>query len=330
MQEIKLDLLATPEPVAEHSADWYNQRRQGIGGSDAAAVLGYSRWHSAYDVWRSKIDDADDSSDDAKRDNACMLRGRRREFEIIREYSDLTGKTVYKAPHLIHPEINYVCANLDGIIPGERVIEAKTSRRRDGWGEPGSEDIPIDYYLQTQHYMMIAVALDLIPASDPLCDIFVSIAGEAIQCYTIAGNKELWAAMLTKYADFWRHVTDLTPPDNLDMFEQVDLLPPSVNASKYADPFIVERVDDMRKMLQKLSDLEEIIKGRKAELTLYAGECDTVLNADGSTLYTCKTSKPRQTVDADLLRRKYPEIYSECLKQGKAARPLRLADNTDQ
>ena len=324
MQEIKLDLLAAPEPVTEHSADWYNQRRQGIGGSDAAAVLGYSRWHSVYDVWRSKIADVADA------DNESTRRGTRREPELVREYCNLTGKTVYKAPHLIHPDYNYVCANLDGIIPGERVIEAKTSRRRDGWGDEGTEDVPIDYYLQCQHYMLIATALGLIPDADPLCDLIVSIAGEAIQCYTISGNKELWAAMLTKYADFWRHVTDLTPPDNLSIFEYVDLLPPSVNASKYADPYIVERVDDMRKMLRKIADLEEIVKGRKAELTLYAGECDTVLNADGSTLYTCKTSKPRQMVDADLLRRKYPEIYNECLKQGKAARPLRLADKEEK
>lgn len=321
MIDIQLDVLATPDPAIEHSADWHAQRKQGIGGSDAAAVLGYSRWHSAYDVWRDKIsDDVTDADNDATR------RGTRREPELVREYCNLTGKTVYKTPHLIHPSINYVCANLDGIVPGERVIEAKTARRSDGWGEPGSEDIPIDYYLQCQHYMLIAVALDLIPATDPLCDIFVSIAGEAIQCYTITGNKELWAAMLTKYADFWRHVTDLTPPDNLTVFEQVDLLPPSVNASKYATPYIVERVQDMLAMRRKVADIESIIEARKAELTLYAGECDTVLNADGSTLYTCKTSKPRQVVDADLLRRKYPEIYAECLRQGKAARPLRIAE----
>jgi len=325
MTEIRLDLLATPEPIVEHSADWYNQRKQGIGGSDAAAVLGYSRWHSAYDVWRAKVDDstAPDSG------NEYTRRGTRREPELVREYCNLTGKTVYKTPHLIHPSINYIHANLDGIIPGERVVEAKTSRRRDGWGDEGTEDVPIDYYLQCQHYMLIAAALGLIPDADPLCDLIVSIAGEAIQCYTIAGNKELWAAMLTKYAAFWRHVTDLTPPDNLTVFEQVDLLPPSVNASKYATSYIVERVQDMLVMQRKIADWDEIVKGRKAELTLYAGECDTVLNADGSTLYTCKTSKPRQTVDADLLRRKYPEIYNECLRQGKAARPLRIADKED-
>ena len=323
MTEIKLDLLAAPEPVTEHSADWYNQRRQGIGGSDAAAVLGYSRWHSAYDVWRSKIADVADA------DNESTRRGTRREPELVREYCNLTGTTVYKAPHLIHPDYNYVCANLDGIIPGERVIEAKTSRRRDGWGEPGSEDIPIDYYLQTQHYMLIAVALDLIPATNPLCDIFVSIAGEAIQCYTIAGNKDLWAAMLTKYADFWRHVVDLTPPDNLTVFEQVDLLPPSVNASKYASQEVIDTAAKIRDNNGIIEQFEAANKVLKARLLLYAGECDTVLNADGSTLYTCKTSKPRQTVDADLLRRKYPEVYAECLKQGKAARPLRLAEREE-
>ena len=178
--------------------------------------------------------------------------------------------------------------------------------------------------------MLIAVALDLIPASDPLCDIFVSIAGESIQCYTIAGNKELWAAMLDQYSKFWRHVQDLTPPDNLTLMEQVDLLPASVRASKYASEDVLETVARIRGCTQKMEAFRQTIDRLKAELLLYAGECDTVLNADGSTLYTCKTSKPRQTVDADLLRRKYPEIYQECLKQGKAARPLRLADNTDQ
>ena len=153
--------------------------------------------------------------------------------------------------------------------------------------------------------------------------------GEAIQCYTIAGNKELWAAMLTKYADFWRHVVDLTPPDNLDVFEQVDLLPPSVNASKYASQRVLEDVAEVRRNNDIIDHLEARNRELKAGLLIYANECDTVLNADGSTLYTCKTSKPRQMVDADLLRRKYPEIYQECLKQGKAVRPLRIADKED-
>ena len=318
---IPLDLIASPAPIVEHSPDWYNQRRRGIGGSDAAAVLGYSRWHSAYDVWRSKIDD---TATDA--DNESTRRGSRREPELIQEYSNVTGKQVYSAPHLIQPDYSYVCANLDGIIPGERVIEAKTARRSDGWGDEGTEDIPIDYYLQCQHYMLIAAALGLIPDDNPLCDIFVSIAGEAIRIYTIKGNKELWAAMLQKYAEFWRLVTDLTPPDNLTVFEQVDLLPASTTQTKYASGYIQDRVKEIVTMRQKIADWESIIDGYKAELLLYAGDCEAVLKADGSTLYTCKTSKPRVTVDAARLKKEQPEIYAQYLTEGKAARPVRIID----
>ena len=179
--------------------------------------------------------------------------------------------------------------------------------------------------------MLIATALGLIPDDNPLCDIFVSIAGEAIRNYTIKGNKELWAAMLQKYAEFWRHVTDLTPPDNLTVFEQVDLLPASTTAKKYATPYIQERVEDMLAMQRKIAYWEEIIKGYKAELLLYAGDCEAVLKADGSTLYTCKTSKPRVTVDAARLKKEQPEIYAQYLTEGKAARPIRIVDkDTDQ
>ena len=321
---IPLDLIASPAPIVEHGADWYNQRRQGIGGSDAAAVLGYSRWHSAYDVWRSKIDDTVTDAD-----NESTRRGSRREPELIQEYSNVTGKQVYSTPHLIHPDYPYVCANLDGIIPNERVIEAKTARRSDGWGEPETEDIPIDYYLQTQHYMLIAAALGLIPEQDPLCDIFVSIAGEAIRIYTIKGNKELWAAMLGYYARFWRHVTDLTPPDNLTVFEQVDLLPASTTQTKYASDSIIDIAEQAVLVNRQIDKLTEHSKELKAQLLLYAGDCEAVLNADGSTLYTCKTSKPRVTVDTARLKKEQPEIYAQYLTEGKAARPIRIIDKEE-
>ena len=53
--------------------------------------------------------------------------------------------------------------------------------------------------------------------------------------------------------------------------------------------------------------------------------------ADGSTLYTCKTSKPRVTVDTARLKKEQPEIYAQYLTEGKAARPVRIIDkDTDQ
>ena len=80
-----------------------------------------------------------------------------------------------------------------------------------------------------------------------------------------------------------------------------------------------------------IADAEDIVKAAKAELLLYAGDCEAVLKADGSTLYTCKTSKPRVTVDTARLKKEQPEIYAQYLTEGKAARPIRIVDKgTDQ
>ncbi|MGM9936457.1 MAG: YqaJ viral recombinase family protein, partial [Candidatus Ornithomonoglobus sp.] len=36
--------------------DWLRERKKGIGGSDAAAILGMNRYRSAFDVYADKLD----------------------------------------------------------------------------------------------------------------------------------------------------------------------------------------------------------------------------------------------------------------------------------
>ena len=325
MNKILFDnVIAEPKPdKAAHSPEWYEQRRNGIGGSDSAAVLGYSRWKSAYDVWKAKV--GPEPVDNADAGNESTRRGQRREAEIIQEYADLTNKTVYSLDTLSLPDYPFVHANLDGIIPDDRVIEAKTARRSDGWGEEGTEDIPIDYYLQCQHYMLVCSALHLIPQANPLCDIFVSIAGEAIKVYTIHGNTRLWQAMLEQYEAFWQHVQNKTPPSNLTLLEQIDLLPRSTTATKFASKEVLDTVAHLRRNNTTIERLEADNAELKARLLLYAGDCEAVLRADGSTLYTCKTSKPRTSIDVERLKKEQPEIYASYLRDGKSSRPIRLS-----
>lgn len=210
---IQYDVIARPEPIAQHPEQWYQFRRRGIGGSDAAAVLGKSKYSTPYQVWLSKertsidengnqtVDFVEDRSDDESREM-----GRRREPQLIQEYADRTGNTVVQPGSLIHPDYSYVRVNLDGLVLNDRIIECKTSRYGYGWGEDGTDDVPVSYYFQCQHGMMIAVALGLIPAKNPQCDLFVSIAGGSIRVYPIKGDPALWEAMLIRYEEFWGYV----------------------------------------------------------------------------------------------------------------------------
>mgnify|MGYP003303722454 CR=1 FL=1 len=116
-------IVAEPQPIEERSDDWHEQRLSGIGGSEAAAVLGYSRFATPLDVWAKKT-----GLEESDNDSPVMLRGRIREPQIIQEYANVTGKTIYKAENLTHPEYPFIHANFDGMIPGDRIIEAKTAQ----------------------------------------------------------------------------------------------------------------------------------------------------------------------------------------------------------
>ena len=313
-------IVAEPQPIEERSDDWHEQRLSGIGGSEAAAVLGYSKWATPLDVWAKKT-----GLEDSDNDSPVMLRGRIREPQIIQEYANVTGRTIYKAENLTHPEYLFIHANFDGLIPGDRIIEAKTAQAfsRD-WGDPGSEDIPTEYYLQCQHYMLVATALKLIPEDNPICDIFVSIGGEPIQIYTIKGLPELWAVMIQKYRAFWELVEKRIPPEPVNAADQLKTLGDSKPETKYASAEIVASVTELKRLNTSIDRMTEKAAELRAALAIYAGHCDTVLKKDGSTLYTCKSTKPRVTVDAERLKAEMPEVYEQYTKQGKGSRPVKL------
>ena len=65
-------------------------RRQGIGGSDVAAIMGLSPWRTALDVYKDKltpINLEEEPHDDLKR-------GIRAEKYILEEYAENTGETL--------------------------------------------------------------------------------------------------------------------------------------------------------------------------------------------------------------------------------------------
>ena len=149
----RLEIIAFPKPIDEHSEAWHDERRKCIGGSDAAAVLGMSNWKTPYEVWHDKVYGPTFKGNDGTR------RGQLREPQIVTEYATKTGRIVYQPGHMTMPERPYVGCNLDGLCK-DRIIEAKTANARaeSRWSEPGiitTENvegrIPMEYFLQCQH-----------------------------------------------------------------------------------------------------------------------------------------------------------------------------------
>ena len=96
--------------IEAHSKEWHENRRTGIGGSDAAAVLGMSKWKTPYQVWREKV------YGERQPDNGQFERGRDLESFIREKYEKETGKKVVTPSFMRDPNYDFVVGNLDGTV----------------------------------------------------------------------------------------------------------------------------------------------------------------------------------------------------------------------
>lgn len=183
----------TEEQVAE--------RRNGLGGSDAAAALGLSPYKSALELFMEKREPREASSVEL----AAFRWGNILEPVIRQEYATRTHRVV-RLPEgtLRHRQHPFVLAHIDGITDDGRVFEAKTSRSADGWGKHGTDEVPHHYLIQVQHYLAVVGA--------EVADIAVLIGGNDFRIYEVPADAELQEMIIDGEAEFWAMIQQGTPP----------------------------------------------------------------------------------------------------------------------
>ena len=142
----------------EHgSKEWHEFRKTGIGGSDAGAILGKSRFKSNVEVWEEKTGkrQPEDISEEA-----VVKYGKAAEEYLIKifeldypEYEVETNKNVvYKR--------GFMFASLDAELTdseGRRgILEIKTNEIHAAGGlQKWDKQVPENYYVQIIHYLIV-------------------------------------------------------------------------------------------------------------------------------------------------------------------------------
>lgn len=130
---------------------WLENRKSGIGGSDAGAIMGVNPYRGAYSVWADKL-----GKTDPVEDNEALRQGRDFEDYVARRFSEKTGLRVRREYGMLRSDAwPWMVANIDRRIIGERAgLECKTSRdiymKRYKNG-----DFPLEYYCQCLHYLAV-------------------------------------------------------------------------------------------------------------------------------------------------------------------------------
>jgi putative phage-type endonuclease len=153
--------------------EWFAQRRQGIGASEIAAVMGISPWESPFSLYWRKVNGWEQEP------SPEMSAGQRLEPVIAEWWMDecdpLENLAIGPSPLVAHPDrpwqlaspdrivgFRRTCGPCDAGLPGTcacdqldpnspplAVLELKyVAQSWDGWGEPDSDDIPVHYRAQ--------------------------------------------------------------------------------------------------------------------------------------------------------------------------------------
>jgi putative phage-type endonuclease len=197
--------------TGKRRAEWLALRRSGIGGSDAAAILGLSKRKTATHVWAEKVGVANKSERPA---DERMRMGLRLEKSILQEYAArVRCSMVYpssKGEVLRHQLYDFMVGSLDAIASKGStrwVVDAKNVDRMFAgeWGDDGSGNAPEDLTVQLLHYMIVG--------GFDKGDFAALIGGNELRIITIHRDDKLMKRICEVESEFWNeHVLKGIPP----------------------------------------------------------------------------------------------------------------------
>lgn len=159
---MSLNLNYLPEVLVDTEnlsrEEWLNYRRMGIGGSDAAAILGISLFCTKRDLYYDKIG-VQVLVNEEEENWVAKEVGHRLEDLVAKIFSEKTGLRVYPVRKMFrHPLYPFMLADVDFFIEypdgSTGILECKTTNYncRNKWA---NDAIPINYEYQVRHYMAV-------------------------------------------------------------------------------------------------------------------------------------------------------------------------------
>ena len=266
--------------IQEQRETWLKERRSGIGGSDAAAILGVSPWRTALDIYSDKRGISPLSTEPT----SPMWWGTAMEDLIAKRYCEMTGFTICEDKpgiyrHGTHKELLGTPDRLVTVSGNVRGLEIKTSSQylAQEWGNPGTDDVPTYYAAQCAHYMAVCDV--------DSWDLAVLIGGNDLRIFTLYRDLELEKSMIKTLTSWWKaHVLAGIPPEPSDPADESrylkNLFPRNVGERKEADEEIQEVASKLEKALEYMTVAEERVEMCRNALKKYIGDADGV-DGDG-------------------------------------------------
>jgi putative phage-type endonuclease len=295
---------------------WLATRKTGIGGTDAAAILGFSPWKSQMDVWLDKRGAVPERADPDK--EFLLDLGLRLEPVIAGLYERETKREIVTPSQKIfrHRQHPFLLASPDRIGaeafgPGPKFgVELKTENQfSDQFCEPYTDEVPQHYLLQCAHYMNV---MDF-----PEWDVAVLHGGVKFSVYRLHRDAELEQMMTERLLVWWdRHIIGNVPPD----VDRSDAWRVYLHQKFPVQLLPMEKIDDERReMLTRYAQVrsaEKVIEALRDEMEnqfkALIGDREGIYGAEGR--ITWKKTKDGKSVDYESAYRELRGAVRESLQ----------------
>lgn len=292
-------LRKIPYPSRE---EWLRLRKQAIGGSDAAAIVGLSKWGSPLSVYADKLDLVPE-----REDNEAMRQGRDLEEYVAQRFMEKTGLKVRRENHiLVNEELPFMHANIDRRIVGEEAgLECKTTSVYNRTDFEGG-DVPPEYYVQCQHYMAVT--------GWKVWYLAVLVLNKGFYHFTVERNEEDIAALIEAERSFWYdHVVPGVPPEPMEQDDDLmSTLYPSDEGGYVPLHSVSRQLKELMYKKQQAKDLDSEITALENQIKMALGDA-----SEGSDDLFKVTWKNRTSnrLDTTRLKTEKPDIYEAYCKE---------------
>jgi len=282
---------------------WLDLRRQGIGGSDAAALCGLSPFASPLSVYGDKL-----GLTEPKEETEAMRLGHILEPYVAQRFSQETGLKVQRKNAIIQStRYPFMIGDLDRVVVGQKAgLEIKTTSLRTRIEEGV---IPEMYQAQILHYLGTC-GFDTFYLA-------VLVLGRGFHIYRVDRDEEAIQMLVQIEQEFWNnHVLKGIPPDPDGSEASAEIIrklfPKSQNDST------IVSLSGKEDQLERILELDNQIKGLEKEAETLKQQVQVAIGAaDGGKVgdYTAWwRTYTRSSIDTKRLEREVPSLVADYMK----------------
>lgn len=291
---------------------WLAVRRQGLGGSDAASVMGMNPWKSPMMVYLEKRGEVEDQEV-----GEAAYWGTALEAIIADEFKTQTGFHVQRRNAILsQADRPWMIANVDRLIRADQgewgILEVKTANQFKA-GEWDSDTAPDAYVIQLQHYLAVT--------GYQYGYLAVLIGGQRYRHIRVERDQDLIDSMIQIEFDFWQGVQNGTPPgwSGMDCDQELlDRMYPTSRPQAIELPPTVEKfIGEYEQAKADEKDAETRKNAAEANIKLFLGDNEVGIYGDRKVSWkTVSASR----FDSAKFKAAHPATHAEYAKESTSRR----------